>query len=312
MIRVKVEVTSGLHAGAVWEFSNGEVTIGGSADCSVFLCDQELPDYCIKLKIIGNRVLLRHIASGMQGISELEGRVGKWVYPDQKFQIECNGVQFSIQVTDISGLIFARFANVALKKLNDSAEVIQDLGMKIVLAVSLGLGFISTVIVLLLGTSGKDLRAAEEIKHAQNKVQTAQARPVAIPNTMVDSFRQEIQAFLNSRKIRNIQISVKGDSIELSAKMSRLELSELEGLMSRLAQDYGSKVSFKAQVGLTDEQLAVDSIDIRSVSFGAQPVIMLGDGDRLFLGSYYKNLKLISVTKDGIVLAGKSSYSVPL
>ena len=94
--------------------------------------------------------------------------------------------------------------------------------------------------------------------------------------------------------------------------MSRAELVKFERLLKKLSLDYGQNVKIKANVALTLEQKIVDSLAIRSVSFGEQPVVTLSSGERLFIGSSYKNLEVKEVKLDGIVLAGSSVYRLPL
>ena len=73
MLTLKVEVTSGLHAGARWTFDHGIVTLGGDANSEVFLCDEGIPEQCMRLRIFGNRITFEDMAADVRYL----GQAGK-------------------------------------------------------------------------------------------------------------------------------------------------------------------------------------------------------------------------------------------
>lgn len=316
MIKVNVEVLSGLHAGAEWSFSGGEITIGGNANCSVFLCDQGLPDFCLTLKLIGNRVLLKQVDEGkvLDQNADLRGKLGKWLYPEMSQRLKFDDVEIIIKIVDVSQLILTRFANSMRRKASGMADIVQEMGMRIVVAISLTLGVACTVVIMFLGTIGAELRAANK----GPKVNYVPAADLAYPNNrtgpnrIIDSFQEDLFEFRDKESIQFTSYKVTEDSVDIAAEMSRAELVKFERLLKKLSLDYGQNVKIKANVALTLEQKIVDSLAIRSVSFGEQPVVTLSSGERLFIGSSYKNLEVKEVKLDGIVLAGSSVYRLPL
>lgn len=305
MINVKVDVLSGLHAGASWVFSSGDVSIGGNSQCSVFLCDQALPDFCLRLRVIGNRVLLKEVNSGLEGAGELVGREGKWVYPDQVFTIESNGVKFNLSVVDSSAVVWARLGNFLRRSLSSTAELIQGMGVRLVLGISFCMGLISTVTVLFLGTVGANsLEARENEAALENQEQVVVS---AKPHKIIDSVQDELIRFSQTQKVAYTSLEVKDDTVRVVAEMNRVQIRKFEDMLKNLARDYGTSVSISAQLALTQEQKLVDAIDVRSVSYGNQPVVMLRSGERLFLDSVHNNLRLIEVSTDKIVLSGQSA-----
>lgn len=310
MINVKIEILSGLHSGASWVFSSGDVSIGGNSQCSVFLCDEDLPDFCIQLRIIGNRILLKEVNPGLAGADELVGREGKWIYPDQLFMLECAGVRFSLSVLDRSAVLLDRIANIMRKSVHRSLELIQGMGIQLVLGVSFCLGLLSTVIVLFLGTVGGSNVEAKENKSLDSPTALEVA---AKPNKIVDSVQQELSRFSESQKVSFSTLEIKDDSISVSAEFTRVQMKNFERLLQNLARDYGDSVSITAKLSLNQEQKLVDEIDVQSVSFGSQPVVMLRTGERLFMDAMYNELRLVKVSSNSIVLEGKSAtYELPL
>lgn len=308
MINVKIEVLSGLHSGANWCFSGGEVSVGGSPECSVFLCDEVLPDFCIRLKIIGNRVLLKDVNTALLGADELVGREGKWVYPDQTFMLEYEGIKFSLSVVDQSTVILSRLKNALGKRLHGSLELVQGMGIQLVLGISFVLGLLSTVSVLFLGTVGGNNVQAKEYQSLEQVEQ-----PSAKPNKIIDSVRQELIRFAEVQQVSYKTLEMKEDSVKVSAEFSRKQMKSFETLLQNLARDYGSEVSISATASLSAEQKFVDEIDVQSVSFGNQPIVMLRTGERLFLDAAYNDLRLVKVARDGLVLQGKlASYEIAL
>lgn len=310
MISIKIEVMSGLHSGANWAFGNGEISIGGNSQCSVFLCDEVLPDFCLRLKVIGNRVLLKEVNPGLQGAAELVGREGKWVYPDQVFMLEYEGVKFSVSVVDQSTVILARIANAFRKRVHGTLELVQGMGIQLVLGISFCLGLLSTVTVLFLGTVGGNNVQAKEHKSLE---QATEVEVTAKPNQVIDSVRQELIRFSESQRASYTVLEINDDSVNLSAEFTRIQMRNFENLIQNLARDYGANVAITAKLSLSPEQKLVDEIDIQSVSFGSQPVVMLRTGERLFLDASYNDLRLVKVASNAIVLQGKSAtYELPL
>lgn len=316
MIKVNIEVLSGLHAGAEWSFSSGEITIGGNANCSVFLCDQGLPDFCLTLKLIGNRVLLKQVDEGkvLEQNSDLRGKIGRWLYPETSQRLKFDDVEIIVKIVDASQLFLTRIANGMRRNVSGMADVVQEMGMRIVVAVSLTLGVACTVVIMFLGTSGAELRAAnkgprvnyvpaDELDFASNRTG---------PNRIIDSVQQDLLEFRDKESIQFTSLKWTENSVDLSAEMSRAELSKFERLLKKLSLDYGQSITITAKIALTQEQKIVDNLAVRSVSFGEQPVVTLISGERLFIGSRYKNLEVKEVRLDGIVLAGNSVYRLPL
>lgn len=308
MISVRIEVLSGLHSGASWAFGNGEVSVGGNSQCSVFLCDEVVPDFFIRLKVIGNRVLLQEVHPGLLGAEELVGREGKWVYPDQTFMLEYEGIKFSMSVIDTSMVFLARIGNVLRKRVTGTLELVQGMGIQLVLGISFCLASLSTVVVLFLGTVGGNNLQAKEYSSLEGGIEA-----LAKPNKIIDSVRQELIRFSESQNASFTSLQIDENSVNLSAELTRVQMKNFESLLQNLARDYGNTVAITAKLSLNPEQILVDEIDIQSVLFGNQPVVMLRTGERLFLDASYKDLRLVKVASNGIVLQGKlASYEIPL
>ena len=226
------------------------------------------------------------------------------VRPDQVFTIESNGVRFNLSVVDSSAVIWARLGNFMRKSLSSTAELIQGMGVQLVLGISFCLGLISTVTVLFLGSAGANsLEAREKEAALENPEQVVVA---AKPHKIIDSVREELMRFSQTQKVAYTSLEVKDDTVRLVAEMNWVQTRNFESMLKNLARDYGTSVSISAQLALTQEQKLVDEIDVRSVSYGNQPVVMLRSGERLFLDSEYNNLRLIEVSTNKIVLMGQS------
>ncbi len=312
MIKVKVDVLTGLHAGANWEFNSGTVTIGGSSDCSVFLCDAGLPDYCLCLKFYSNKLMLDTVDSSLRGDEEIVGREGRWVYPGQSFELESHGVKFQVSVIDYSGLLLAGAVNAVRRVTTHSIEYVQRMGVQLVVGVCLSLAFLSTVTVLFFGSSSNELNAANKSVDYFDPNSVDVASRVTRPNMIVDTVRSELIGFASNNQVSYTSLVTGASSISVSAAMSRFQIRQFENLLLDLARDYGPSVNISAEVRLTPEQEVVDQIRIRSVSFGSQPVVTLMSGERLFIGSFYNELRLADVSENSIVLVGESTYRIPL
>jgi hypothetical protein len=313
---IQVEILSGLHKGASWEFTSGEISIGGSPNCSVFLCDEHLPDQCLHLKMIGNRVSLIYLDSEMGGIEDLISRVGKWIYPDQFYTFNSKGIEFSVSIKDVSGDVWSRLGNVAARLLGNVADTVQAMGVRLVVGISLGLGVLSTVTLLFLGSGTGVLNAAQKPRvdyYDPAKIGTNPSdTQLAVPVTAEESVLNELLEFSKTYSATYNEATAKDGSVKVQAQMNRAQLSNFEKLLQKLVLDYGDKVSVQASIQLSPEQKIVDQIVVQSVMLGEQPVVTLENGERLFVGAFYENLRLQQVTPNGLVLVGESTYRVPL
>ena len=316
MIKLCVKVLTGVHEGADWLFTSGLVSIGGSAESSVFLCDENIPDQLLALKVIGNRVLVVNLdaRSFSSDVSLLRSRVGKYLYPGDVFHLEVAGIRFVVSVIDTSQIIIGRAYNIFRRKMNAFADWAQEFGMRIVLAFSLLMGMLSTVVVLFFGVSGAELRAAAERPKVQyvdaKELEFKGPKPVAL--RISDSVKTQLKQFAETQSI-TLQILESGEKeVKLKAAMSRTQIAEFEKLITRLMMDYGASVSLVAEVSYSEEQQIVDGIEIKGVSFAGKPTVTLSTGEKLFVGSIYRNLEVREVDPTGIVLAGSSVYKLPL
>lgn len=94
--------------------------------------------------------------------------------------------------------------------------------------------------------------------------------------------------------------------------MSRMQLQIFESLIKRISSDHGRQIEIIATLSLTDEQKAVDDIEVAGVLLGAQPALMLRDGTRLFVGASYQGVVLDQVSESGLVFVGSTRYELPL
>lgn len=312
MIKIRIDVLTGLHAGANWEFNTGTVTIGGSSDCGVFLCDAGLPDYCLILKIVANKVLLDLVDSRLQGDEEIVGREGRWVYPGQSFELESNGVRFQVSIVDFSGVFAARALNAVRRVSTHTAEYVQRMGVQLVVGVCLSLAFLSTITILFFGSSGNELNAQNNGIEYIDPNSLEFGKDIVRPNLITDTVRSELIGFASNFQVSFSSLVAGANNVTVSAAMSRFQIRQFESLLLDLARDYGTSVNIGAEVRLTPEQEIVDRIQVRSVSFGQQPVVTLMSGERLFIGSYYNDLRLADVSENSIVLVGDSTYRIPL
>lgn len=307
MISVRISALSGLHIGATWSFSQGEFSVGGSAACSVFICDEDFPEVFLKMKIRGRRVLIDESSSVEIGETGSDANC-RWLFPDQKVFVEHEGVKFCIEVLDTSGKMLAKVTNIIRRTMFQTVESVRGIGVSLILGLSLVLGMSSTVIILFLGTSNVSSLEAK----TNEKLAEEQRKAEVVNNQILLAIQAEMNAFAKAQSLDNFKLITAQKDVSVEGKMSRRSLSQFEELLTKLARDYGGSVRLKAQVELTNEQKVVDSVQVRSISLGDQPVVILRSGQKLFLGSFYENLRLVEITEDKIVFVGQSSYELYL
>lgn len=233
--------------------------------------------------MIGNRVLLKEVNPALQGADELIGREGKWVYPDQVFMLEYEGVKFSLSVVDQSAVILARIANALRRRVHGTLELVQGMGIQLVLGISFCLGLLSTVTVLFLGTVGGN---SVEAKEHQSLEQADQVEVAAKPNQVIDSVRQELVRFSESQSASFAVLDIKDDSVNLSAELTRKQMKNFESLLQNLARDYGTKVAITAKVSLAQSKSWSTKLIFKAYRSATSPLLCLERASACFLTAH--------------------------
>jgi hypothetical protein len=309
MIGVRISALSGLHVGATWYFTSGEFTLGGSSTCSAFICDDDFPEVFLTMRIIGRKVMVDLGVTLEEEIGELrKNGSGRWLFPDQKIFIEHGDIKFSIEVLDTSGESLARIANFIRRVVFNSVETVRGIGIQLVFGLSFAMGMAATVTVLFFGTSNVSRLEAK----TNGELSTKQAEDALVLEQVLAAISFEINKFITNTGVQGVNLSTKGDQVNIAGAMSRKQLLQFEGLLTQLTSDYGHLVGITAKMALTTEQVLIDGLEIMSVSLGEQPVVVLRNGQKLFIGSDYETLKLVGVNEQKAVFSGGSTYEIPL
>jgi hypothetical protein len=307
---INVKVLSGLHEGAEWSFTSGEVMIGGNAQCTIFLCDDEVPEYCVTLKIIGNRITCLYVDEKVAGAEELASRIGKWVYPDQHYELDCNGIKIQLSVLDASGQLLTSVSNFFKRHSNTVFDCVQRMGVQLVVGTSIALSCLSSVLLIFFGSGTPSSNAATNLKvDYQNAAQIAESNVLSAKTSaaMLQFVKDDLTNFAQKNSIEYGEFKVENGSVEIKAEMSRKHLKKFEALLEKTAKFYGNNISLKVDVALSEQQRTVDELLVKSVKLGSQPAVVLESGERLFVGASYKGLELIKINQNEIVFKSDDS-----
>lgn len=314
MIGLTIEVSSGLHAGARWKFNNGLVTLGGNANSEVFLCDDGIPDQCMKMRIFGNRVSLEELASEVRHLGQVGKTPSRTLYAGQSLSLSCRQVQFTISAAEESGLFWDGIVNDTSRAFGSMIEMIRSIGAGTVVTISCLIGLLITTTVLFFGTSNFSESQAFAPGWIDNpdRSKTLRLPPPNISEQLVKVIDTELVKFKDEEKLDQFSVKVETGSVKVDGNLSRIQLVKFERLIKRIAADFGQHMEIVANIELTTEQKKLDQIDIAGVLLGESPVVVLRDGTRLFVGSAFEGIQLSEVSENRLVFVGDARYELPL
>lgn len=311
MIHLQIKAKSGLHAGAFWRLDQSHVSMGAHPNSEVFLCDPDVPDNLITLERVGRRFEIASIHPEVRINSSDMKKVEATLFPSQLVSLDFRHIQLELEVANTSFGLTNSLRDGASKSLYRLLQILRGLGAKAIVTFLFIMSVLLTAVVLLFGTAGVAKSQPRMLKPKDPIVQGT-AR-VSMNQRILSTIDEELKAFSQRMETRDISISRDEKSVEIKAQLTRLQLVNFEKLLTQITQDYGKQVSIKAVVNLTDEQLAVDKIDVEQIVLGSKPVLVLRDGERLYLGADYNGVKLVAIQPDKAVFrAGDSTYEVLL
>lgn len=310
MIHIQVKAKSGLHAGALWRFDQSILTLGAHPQADVFLCDPEMPDNLITLRKIGRRYEIESMNNEARLTSPDMKKVEATLFPSQLLTLDFRHVQLELEVQNASYGITSSMRDNMSRGLYRVVQFLRGLGARAIVAFLFLVSLVITTAILFFGTAGvvKSQASIPVKKAALQKPSDV----VPIPARMVKNIAQEFNELAQRLNTAAIRIEAKSNQISLDAELSRSQAVEFERLLVQVAQDYGTQVQIQAQVRLSKEQTTIDQIQVEQVVLGSKPVIVLRDGERLYLGGDYNGVKLVGIQSDKVVFQGNSLYEVYL
>jgi hypothetical protein len=315
MLALSIEVTSGLHAGAKWKFGNGVVTLGGNANSEVFLCDDGIPDQCLKLKVSGNKVTFEEISGEIRFLGQLGKVPSRVLYAGQSLTVTCRQVQFIISAATESGRVWAGFSNSTARFFGAILDLVRSIGPGTIMAISCLFGLLVTTVILFFGTANF---SESQAFPAAGLIENPKALPPPPPPPVADQLLRVVQLqmmhFKEEHKLNDFEVVIDMDKVRVRAtgSLSRMQMQQFETLLRRISADHGRQIEIVAAISLSSEQKAVDEIEVAGVLLGNQPVLVLRDGTRLFLGARHQGVVLDEVSENRLVFVGNTRYELPL
>lgn len=318
MLTLKIEVTSGLHAGARWTFDHGIVTLGGHANSEVFLCDEGIPDKCMRLRIFGNRITFEDMAAEVRYLGQAGKAVNRTLYVGQTINFSCRQVQFSVSACDESSMLWNRMLTNGSRLFGGMVELVRSIGPGTVLAISCLIGLLVTTVILFFGTvrppDYQALPASDSPSSTNTNTYTPPPPVPPLGEQLLRVVKSELAEFQGRQKLDDFVVhsDLQQGSITIEGRLSRSQLRKFESLLKQIASDHGNQIDILATVDLSKEQKSVDKIEVAGVLLGTHPALLLRDGTRLFVGANYQGVVLDQISENGLVFVGNTRYEVPL
>lgn len=315
MLHLLIKAQSGLHAGANWRLDQGRLTVGSSPKADVFLCDPDVPETLIVLRRSGRRYKIESLHNDARLQANDQRAVEEVLFPGQLIQLDYLHVQLMIEVVQSAFSLTGSVGDRVSQSVHSFLHMLRELGAKAICTMLLIVGMLLTTAILFFGTAGVAKSQAStvpkptELPRAKHK----ESPQKNIQDHMLTNAQQQMDEFAKRLAIPKLSAVVRDNALQIEATLSRNQIAEFERELLRINQDYGDQIQIKAQVRMSEEQQAVDSLRIQQIVLGGRPAVVLRDGHRLYLGGTYKGLTVSSIGMDRVVLsAGSTVYEVTL
>lgn len=315
MLHTLIKAKSGLHAGASWRFDQGRVTLGSSAKADVFLCDPDIPEALITLRRRGRRYRIESVHDEVRLNASDHRKIDDVIFPAQVVNLDFRHIQLEIEVLSTSYNIANSFGDRFSQLLHGFTQMLREVGAKAICTMLLIIGLILTTAILFFGTAGVVKSQASTVPKPTElpRAELRKPKPMDVTQHMMANAEQEVRDFAQRIGTQRISVERKAGELSIQAVLSRSQHAEFEKALVQLGRDYGDNIDIFAKVKLSDEQLAVDRLDIEQIVLGSKPVVVLRDGMRLYLGGNIDGLTVSAINAQRVLLKGESAeYEVYL
>lgn len=310
MLHIQIKAKSGLHAGALWRFDQTFLTMGAHPQADVFLCDPDIPDNLITLRKMGRRYEIESINSEARLTSPDMKKVEATLFPSQSLTLDFRHVQLELEVHTASYGLATSMRDNAARHIYRVIQFLRGLGARAIVALLFVVSLLITTTVLFFGTAGV-VKSQASVPNQPNLTKKV-SNVIPVNARMAKNIEQEFTEFARRMSISSLSAIAEADQVSIDAEVSRTQAVAFERLLARVSRDYGSEVSIRATLKLSAEQLAIDEIQVEQLVLGVKPVVVLRDGERLYLGGNYNGVKLVGVESNKVVFQGSTLYEVML
>jgi hypothetical protein len=157
-----------------------------------------------------------------------------------------------------------------------------------------------------LDVSQRGAVSSKELDTSNTPIKPGKNRSQSFLNAARESFETGLA---NVRLDDKLNISTQGNTISASGKLTRVDRKRFERVLRNVVDDFGTEVVFRAEIASYED--AVPMV-IKQVVGGQNPMVVLEDGSRLFVGSVYKGNIVESITTEKVVLRGRELIEVTL
>jgi hypothetical protein len=309
---LQVKAKSGLHAGAVWRLQKSAVSFGSSPTADIFLCDLDMPDQLLRLQRYGRR----YIVEGMDNLARLSSAeqqpLDKTIFPGQAVTLDFRHIQLELQLLASGDGLFTSLGEGSSRFYYSVLRTLRGIGAKAIVAFLFVIGLLLTSMILFFGTAGVAKTQASVLSKKKETPHLQEKNANKIADQMALNVRSEFAELSRRLGSQGIDVNITKNQVFVDAVLSRVQAIEFERQLKRVTADYGDVLDIRARLDFSQEQKQVDAIDIAQIMLGNNPVIVLRDGTRLYVGSQFDGVNLVSIGSDKVVFQGDARYEVIL
>lgn len=124
----------------------------------------------------------------------------------------------------------------------------------------------------------------------------------------------KLTARLSAENIQTLRVSVVDGRLAVTGKVSKQDAAAWAAIQQWFDQTYGGRLVLATEVSPASEVRSLPKLQLRAISYGEHPYIVMGDGERYYVGAVLDNGWILrEIGEDRLLLAkeGEQPVAVP-
>ena len=293
----ELRVVSGFHRGVSLVLDEDPIVIGASLEADLILTDPGIVESHVKIENNGDNSWQLFCLNGTIKDNQGNNIESIDVVMGQSFDLSGVWVQFADKNAPwpSSETVFS-----TLTEKNKINEKPKSSLSKLVIFALVG------VIGLLTVTHATVAEKKEPDVKVEDITEMTIDEPIKKKEN-IDILAPIFKKMLKERELQNVKLVMLGDVWNLEGSLEPREIEKLKRMIIRFSKRNPHSITINNNITLKDYSLPFDIVKVISGPYGH---VEARDGHKLYLGSEYKGVTLVSITKNELIFSGERNITV--
>lgn len=300
----ELRVVSGFHRGVSLPLDDEPILIGSSLEADLVLSDPGIAEVHAKIENTGNGW---HLSSIKGGVSDEYGNGINAVNVSMNQNFNIAGVWIQFTEKD-SPWVSSEAMKYKTHKQETQKVKASKKGLNLKMIIFSALAFIGILTATHASVGEKKSPEAESPEVMSDSMK----EKIAFERKEQDAREREslliiFKKMLRERRLQDVKMDTSGDTWNLDGSMDEEKIAILKRMIVRFSKRYPNSLTINNNVKPIDYALPFDVVRVVSGPYGH---IEVDDGHKIYLGSEYKGMKLVSITSNELFFSGKTNITV--